>query len=66
MVEVKIRFEALNENGRDEATEDSEWGMIRDIIIASAETTIGFCGRKRKRTWFDEDCELMLENICER
>ncbi|XP_026827597.1 craniofacial development protein 2-like [Ooceraea biroi] len=61
-VEVVNRFEALEEV---DETEDNavnkQWENVRDVVIKSAESTIGYCRRSKNKSWFDSECENMIK-----
>lgn len=42
-------------------TVEDEWRRIKESVVKAAECTIGYKENRRKKHWFDEECEHKLE-----
>jgi hypothetical protein len=54
-VEVSNRFVAF-EDLDTEMEINSAWEMIRENIAISAKESLGYCGLKKHKPWFDQAC----------
>jgi hypothetical protein len=59
-VTIRNKFAAL-ENLEDSGVINRSWDNIRENIKISAQESLGYCGSKHRKPWFDEGCSKLVD-----
>jgi hypothetical protein len=58
-VTIRNMFAAL-ENLEDNGDINGAWDNIRENIRISVQESLGYCGSKHRKLWFDEGCSKLV------
>jgi hypothetical protein len=58
-VTIRNKFAAL-ENLEDSGDINGAWDNTRENIKSSAKESLGYCGSKHRKPWFDEECSKLV------